>query len=83
MRNYFVFSAAVIAAFAVAPFLLLDIPSTVTDRGIIMTSAGFIGSAISVLALGCIGLLYRPNRFAGFVVGTGVASVLFLLGSQV
>lgn len=83
MRNYFLFSVAVIAAFAVLPFLLLGVPTTATDRGLIMASAGFAGSGISVLALGCLGLLYRPNRFIGFVIGTGIATAIFLFGSQV
>lgn len=80
MRNYLLVVAAVIIFFVGFPLLTVNIPSTASSRGVTYITIGHLGTAIAVLAIGSLGLLYRKDRFTGFVVGCLVAALLILLG---
>lgn len=82
LAKYLVFIGLILFAFVVGPYFLLGMPDTATGYGIAMVSAGSAGTAIAALMIGSLGLLYKPNRFAGFVVGTLVATALMFAGAN-
>lgn len=82
MAKYLVFIGLILLAFIAGPYLLLGAPNTATGYGIAMVSASSAGTAIAALGIGALGLLYKPNRFAGFVVGTLVAAALMFAGAS-
>ncbi len=45
-------------------------------------AAGSAGTAIAALGIGALGLLYKSNRFAGFVIGTLIALGLMFAGAN-
>lgn len=82
MAKYFIFAALIVAGFVFLPFLVLEIPETATTRGLLMVGAEYAGTGIAALLLGALGLLYKANRFSGFVVGTFVAIGLLAYGAR-
>lgn len=82
MAKYLLFSGAVILLWVGVPFLLYGVSETATAQGISMVAADKAGTALAVLLIGALGMLYRPNRFAGFVVGTLVAASLMIAGAR-
>lgn len=82
MLKYSVFATAVIAAFAAAPLLLLDIPETASTRGIAFAIVERSATVVVALVFGCVGLLYKPNRFAGVVGATALAGIFMWLGQS-
>ena len=57
-------------------------PDTATTEGTALVSAGSAGTAVASLGIGCLGLLYKSNRFGGFVIGTLVALGLMFTGAN-
>ena len=80
MLRYFVFAAVVIVTFAFLPSLIFGIPATGTARGITFVALERTGFAVAALIVGCLGLLYRPNRFAGFTAMTIATMLLMFIG---
>lgn len=79
--RYVMFIAIVIAGFAFVP-LILDPPhSEMPARGMAMLLAGGIGRGLAAVAVGCIGLLWRPNQFIGLVILTLFAIIAMMVGS--
>ena len=73
LAKYIIFIALVLFTFSAGPYILFGVPETATGYGIAMVSVDSAGTAIAALGMGAIGLFYKRNRFAGFVVGTFIA----------
>lgn len=82
MAKYFSFIGLTLLVFVAGTYFLLGVPNTATGYGLAMVSAGSAGTAIAALGIGSLGLLYKSNRFAGFVVGTLVAAALMFAGAN-
>lgn len=82
MKKYATFIGLIILMFVAGPYLLFGVPDTATVEGIAMVSAGSAGTAIAALGIGTLGLLYKANRFAGFVIGTLIALGLMFVGAN-
>ena len=80
--KYLVFIGCTISAFIIAPYLVLEMSETATTLGLAMVAADYVGTALAALVIGALGLLYKPNRFAGFVVGTFIAIGLMFAGAN-
>lgn len=80
--RFLVFCLAVFLCFTAAPFLLHGIQDTASSSGLSMVAADSAGAAIAAFAMGSIGLLYKPNRFGGFVMATSIAAVLIFMGGK-
>lgn len=79
--KFMAFTATILIFFIVMPYLFGG-----SANGISLATAGVfagksIGMAFGVLVLGCIGLLYKPDRFAGFAVTTLIVTLFFLKGT--
>jgi hypothetical protein len=82
MAKYYIFVFLIVAGFGFVPFLILEIPETATSQGLLAVSVGYAGSGFVALLLGALGLLYKTNRFSGFVVGTFLAIGLMAYGAR-
>lgn len=82
MAKYVIFVGMILLMFVAGPYLLFGVPDTATAQGIAMVSAGSAGTAIAALGIGALGLLYKSNRFAGFVIGTLIALGLMFAGAN-
>lgn len=80
--KYLIFVGLVLLTFIAGPYLLLGVPATATGRGVALVSASSAGTAIAALAIGALGLLYKPNRFAGFIIGTFIGVGLMFAGAN-
>lgn len=60
--------------------LLTNWPTGASMRGVIAIVADWIGNGLAIALIGSIGLLYRPNRFAGLIFGIALVSLLWLAG---
>lgn len=60
--------------------ILVNWPATINSRMFMAVLAEWIGQGIGVALIGSIGLVYRPNRFAGLIVGIAIASLAWLAG---
>lgn len=77
--NYALFSIGVIAGFAFLPFILLSLPETATEDGTMLARMEYAGQGVAALAFGSLGLLYRKERFAAFVVLTSFAILAMMI----
>lgn len=66
----------------VAESVIFGPPSQPSERGLSIVFADYFGLAIAVVALGSLGLFYKPNRRAGLVVGICAAGLLVLIGQR-
>ena len=82
MAKYVIFVGLVILTFVAGPYLLFGVPDTATTEGIALVSAGSAGTAVAALGIGSLGLLYKSNRFGGFVIGTLIALGLMFAGAN-
>lgn len=80
--KYLAFTVLILLAFVCGPFIVYGIPETATVYGVVLVSAGFAGTALAALGAGALGLLYKRNRFAGFVVGSLISVGLMFAGAH-
>lgn len=66
---------------AILQNLLYSYTSTWSWRGVLMIWGDMFGAALAPIILGCLGLLYKPNRVAGYTIALIVFFLLILLGS--
>lgn len=80
MMKYVAFALAVAAAFALAPYALNGVPAGLTLQTALAHLPLHVGAALGVLLVGSLGLLYRPDRFAGLVLATAAAAIFYFKG---
>ena len=68
--KYVLFSIFIIAAIMALPFVLAPVPEEAPIDAIVTVALRSVPTSFFVLLVGCLGLLFRPNRFAGFVAVT-------------
>ena len=74
-------AAAVIFLTAIAPFIGAQLSPTATGYGVTLVLAQRVGLAVPIVVLGAIGLLYKPNRVAGYIVGCIAVATFMFIGS--
>jgi hypothetical protein len=70
-----------IGALTVLQNIVFDYPPTWSWHGVFLVWANSLGQALVPIALGFLGLLYKPNRVAGYIVVLALFAGLMFVGS--
>ena len=80
--RYIALYAIPIIIYPALKFLTSSWPSTATSLGMLGWVADWVGTGAGVAIFGYLGLLYKPNRFRGLLIGMIVTSVLIFVGQN-
>jgi hypothetical protein len=82
MKKYFIFVALIVLAFIFIPPLAKIGTSIEINRGFLLVLFVRGATASSALLIGVLGLLYKADRFKGYVVVTLIAIGLMIVGTR-